>query len=339
MEWLIGQAQRSQNRRKESIMAEKVVDLTEKAEVPKAFAEAFNEIKAEATGEEAPKRGRPRKIRDELDRSVKDEADEAVVNPPVDTTVEEDDTEKETGGERKEITADADNEIPDEWVEAGRKAGMSDATIQNLAAESPDVFKRLLGQRVETVQQRRPVAPAPEEDPIMKALNEKLDPDEHGQELADKFNVLAEALKEERQRRITYERAMASQNQNAEIDRFDAMLDKVSSDVPAVGTTEKAVRGTREYRTRQDIYTKTEVLRRGNPALSYDDAIKNALNWYLGEHGIPAAKKDLLTKIKAQSNKLTYRPTHRAQPEPEYKNPDEKGIAEVRKVMDRYKNA
>ncbi len=336
-------------------MSDEAIKVVDTNEVPKAFVKDFESIKEKAneqaqvaSSEEKPKRGRPRKVKDELDTTVKDEAD-AVKNSD---TALEDQASAEQVDEKTEVNEEIDEKdeekppqgeeqyIPDSWVNAGRKAGLSDTTIQDLAEKSPDALKRLAGEVEPPVIKKEPRSEMPAQtaassalDELLKPVEIKLDRELHGDEIADAFEALVKRDNEKSSlmKRIIAQneavgKEMQTRNVRVQEDRFDSMLDKVASEIPAVGNSEKLTDKSNEYATRKLIWDKAAAIRRGDSKATFEESVDDALHWFRSKHGTRTIEQQTVTKLKARVGRLTYKPTHKSPVQVSVEGDGEKGF-------------
>jgi hypothetical protein len=300
-----------------------------KDEAPAEFAEAFKQIKEAAndgvqvdTGEQKRGRGRPRKVKDEADARPAGQVDDADNITPAAEPAKEDVTAEPEEGIASTVQP-TEEFIPDNWVEAGRKAGMSDNTIQAIASENPTLLKQLAGD----VAQPAPAAPQPAAQPqqpaprqqisddIFKPIELKLDPEVHGDEvskavdaLVNRLNEQTSVMKQLRDQNTSFENERQVNQVRATQEQFDSLCDSLVKELPAVGDRTKKLNA-ENLATRETIWKKAFAMSGGQPPTqeTWDDA----LAWYRGKHGTAFIKQQVVTQLKNRAGKLTYRPTHK----------------------------
>jgi len=320
---------------------QEVINLTtENLEVPKAFSEAFKEVKKDVeesreteAQRETPKRGRPRKNRDELEPVKVDTVDE--IKSPEEVVEETPAVPEEGKEEQTKTTPQAEEYIPDELVDAGREMGFSDETIRELAGKSLDVLKRAVGKQPTAPVTTPPPAETRPVAPVTNPSEFKVDRDLYGDDLANYMEAQAKELGD---LKVAMRQVLTEKNARniAEQDnKFDTTLDKLSAELPVVGNSSKLA--PEQWQTRKMIWDKAETLRRGEPQLKFEDSIEDAVAWYKGKHGEKFMKQIMITKLKAREPHLSYPPTHKQQVEPQFASEEEEAVYRIRKAKERHR--
>ncbi len=260
----------------------------------------------------------------------------------------EDDEDEGEGEPEGEAEAEEYEDIPDELVTAGRRAGFTDEEIIDLDAEQPKVLKALAAAQKKAIgpvqEKKAPEEPKPDEKPAKKpeSLELKFDLPGLDEELSqvagpvqEAFNKLLSRVSELESGLGKTQESVAGVEKGRQAEMFrqvDVFFDKQAEQLPELGTfgeLEQSHVDARMYawNIANDLITASK----GKTGLQ--EALKIGVNALRGQVSETKLKARVVSDLNKRKRKFSPRPRGRRRGD-KPKGEEERGMAAINEVLD-----
>jgi hypothetical protein len=245
----------------------------------------------------------------ETDTEVKESADSNIQSSEDDSTqsAEADESSQSDEQQTQTDTTDIDPEV----MEIFNDYGLSQATIESIVKESPDLLTSIKEEIENEKQESKPVKKevsqsAPKSN--FKEIKVKLDPDIVGADVKSAIDSIVARINEQGKSLESETQRLQQERENSFQSKIDGVFDRFSKQLPDIGNSSNMTE--KQYKTRIELFRHAGITSEVR-GISIEKAIEIEVNKYKNQDGERVASQRLLDKLKGQKKHFTNTPTRR----------------------------